>query len=253
MGEVHGRHTAASELALDPVAARTPACRSIVLPVLLLLVLPVPLCFAVLVFVARRRGRGYAVTRAARSLTAPDSCSCSGAAMRPALIAAIVSCWSCCARHTGATGRPAHGGQRRCAPQCVGEHASNTGRRRRSAFGLAAARAQAERGQAAAPTSRRLVRMFLRCKLQRSLPDSLQMTLLDRDTPLDEVLTLGRSFATFESSGKHARKPALAHLDLRVSRSNMRRDGTRQTSLEIEQQPRGAWDRRPVAGRRSRD
>src|SRR4051812_20204691 len=39
-----------------------------------------------------------------------------------------------------------------------------------------------------APSSGRLVRVFLRCKLQGTLPDLLEVALLDRDSPLDELL-----------------------------------------------------------------
>src|SRR5580765_1491986 len=129
--------------------------------------------------------------RETRSFAAEARCSWKGAGTCPALIEASVSCCSCCARLAARQASPA---ARACATSSL--RAASGAATAAGSFGGGATRGvgllpQPARQTAAAKaaiTSGRLVRVFLRCKLQGTLPDLLEVTLLDRDSPLDEIL-----------------------------------------------------------------
>jgi len=174
-------------------------------------------------------GAGTQCTRTTSSLTALESCSCSAGATRPPLIAPIV--WRCkrCASVKARHESPAASALATASLWAASDEArgrENVGGGGADCFAPPHALRQ-RAAAAAAPSSRRLVRVFLRCKAQGPL---ILPARAERQAPRE--------------ARARASRPA-------SSRSDMRRGGSWQTCARSRAGARRPAGRRREAGRPS--
>src|SRR4051794_20182757 len=193
--EVHGRHAAVAELSLEHIPACGERLDQSPSPCFLCSPCFSP-CFPWPCSSAGGRGPGAGAggtqcTLATSSLTAAESCSCSPAATCPRLIAAIVRCCSCRASVSARHESPAASAEATASLWPASEDAServNVGSGGGAVFPAPPHALRLSAAARAAASSRRLVRVFLRRKLQGSLTHGFEVPLLNRDTPFDQLL-----------------------------------------------------------------